>query len=457
MLEHRQFSIATIAQATWRAYRTKGWLKPFRNATPLLAGRAGQGVLSLVAVALATRTLGAELFGILVLITAFRQLVTGLTKLRARDTIVRFGALALQAGDLARLRAVLRFGIAVDGCSAVVALTAIIFFADLFVEAMDLPSAYLNLARLFGLSAAFALLANTPDGLLRLFDRYDLIAIQSVLTPAVQVLGSVVLYMLEAPLTAFVAVWFLATAISRSWIIAAGVREYRKQRIGPIGRPRWADVRRPEPGVWHFTTATYLIDALGEAKRHGAVMLIGAMLDPAAAAILRIATQIGTLPSRPLSKVLTPALFPELARLTAEKARRKRRKMATNSGLLAAAFAAAVAIVLVVFGQTLVTAIFGAGFAPAYWPMLTFAGHGVLEMLLHPIRPLLASAGRVYLPLLGRVVNFSAWGLMFYFLVPIHGPTGAALAEFLGFLAANVVVLMLSARYLLRQHDHKTL
>ena len=63
-----------------------------RNIGWLLSGRGVNAVLSLVYLALATRTLGIEGFGYFALIVAMGQTVTGLANFQTWQFVIRWGA-----------------------------------------------------------------------------------------------------------------------------------------------------------------------------------------------------------------------------------------------------------------------------------------------------------------------------------------------------------------------------
>lgn len=430
------------------ALRTKPWLKPFRNAAPLLLGRAAQGVFALLAAALATRTLGVETFGLFVLITTFRQLVTGITKLRARETLMRHGARALHAGDRAGFQRLLHFSVGLDMVSALVAVAAIWFATAPFAEAIGIPPAHHEPARLFGLCAVFVILTNTPEALLRLLDRFDLVAIQTAVTPMLQAAAALALFLADAGLVAFLAAWFAAIAGSRTWLMAVALREVRRRGVLAGTRPSWRHLAFPGPGVWHFTLVNYAREVVGQVQQHMAVLLAGALLSPAAAGLLRIAQQVGKLPGKPVAKVLVPAIFPELAHATATGKTRRRRKMALRGGLIAAALACVPILVLVLFGKGLITLVFGADFAPAYPVMVGFTVVSLLHVLIFPLQPLLSSAGWAYLLLWTRLAAAAIWAGLVWLLFPIYGLMALPIAEAIAILISGGVKLWAARPYL---------
>ena len=132
-----------------------------RNIGWLLTGRGVNAVLSIVYLALATRTLGLDGFGYFAIILALGQTVTGLANFQTWQFVVRWGAGKDGPGDATG------FAIALDMLSVALGLVlaaVLVWSAPLW---LPLPSELLPIA--FGY-CVISLLAirTTPTGLLRL-------------------------------------------------------------------------------------------------------------------------------------------------------------------------------------------------------------------------------------------------------------------------------------------------
>ena len=77
----------------------------FANVARLVGGKAAAGVISLGYLALAARTLGAEGYGVLVLVNAYALLIGSIVAFSGFHGVVRYGALAIERGDRAGLAA----------------------------------------------------------------------------------------------------------------------------------------------------------------------------------------------------------------------------------------------------------------------------------------------------------------------------------------------------------------
>ena len=423
------------------AWRNKGWLRPYRSASKLAIGRGAQGLLQLAAAAIAAQALGASGFGMLVLINGSRQLIGGITKLRSKHVIMRYGARALESGDRERFRHVLGFSLWIDIVSAVVAAVAILALMGQAVIWLNMPPELVSTARLFGLCAVVIALSTSAEALLQLMDRFALISIHQVIAPAAHVAGGAVALSFGQGLTTFVAVWFLGIVLSRLWLIGCAL--YVLHQRGDLAgfRLRRTHLSAPESGVWRFLFGANASEATTQVRTHAIVLIVAALLNPAAAGLLRVAQQLGRLPGRPTGKILAPAIFPELARQTAAAKHRKRRKTMERSGLIAGGIGITLFAVLVGFGETLLVRVFGPEFAPAYTVMLLFGAGGFVQILSFSMGPLLISAGRVGIVVTARAAGTALQIGAMLVIIPHIGLVGAALAEVMGLVVTNAVLL----------------
>lgn len=428
--------------------RRKAWLKPVRNAGVLLIGRTAQGVLSLAAVALAARALGAVDFGALVLLHSFVLMVGEIAKFQSWQAILRYGAPALEAGAVARLQAVVRFGLLLDAVGAVVAaaivLLAIVPAARLFA----IPAELHEVARLYGLSVVFFVLNPAANGVLRLCDRFDLVSAQSAVAPLIRAAGAGALYAAGMGLPAFLAVWFAATLVGRLYLLGAAWHELRRRGLTEGFWRSWHESVRPEPGIWSFSIATHLNTSLAMVQQHLGTLAVGWLLGPAAAGLFRVARQFANVLAKPTHKLLVPSIYPELARLTAQGRTRARTKMVVRTTLLTGAVAVVIFGLLAAFGEMLIGLVVGPAFTRAYPTMLWLALAAMLTTWTFPVPPLLISTGWVHLVVAVRLGATAAYLLALYFGIAWFGLAGAGMAAVVNVALGPPLMLILGRRAL---------
>src|ERR1700757_4522393 len=83
-----------------RKTRGEGVLaRVFKNAGLLLGGRVTTGVLNLGILAISAHALGAEQFGLVVLVQTYAQTITAVATFQSWQAVIRYGAVALEKND----------------------------------------------------------------------------------------------------------------------------------------------------------------------------------------------------------------------------------------------------------------------------------------------------------------------------------------------------------------------
>lgn len=412
------------------------------NAGLLLGGRTVNAVLGLAAVAIAARALGAAEMGVLVLIQAFAQFLGEVVKFQSWQTILHYGAKPLTEGRTADFQRVLRFSLWLDGVSTLIGIAVGVVGSYVFARALgwgldDAPAAALYMG-----TVAFMVSA-TPLGLLRLFDRFDVLAWQAGLISLLRAIASVVAWAMGAGMEGFLLAWGLGTV--GSWIYLAGAAFLEVRKRGLTRDFPWrGPLTEGMPGAWRFAWNTNLASALDVAFTHVATLIVGALVGPAQAAFWRIGRQVADALAKP-AKLLTPALYPELARLRAEERHHAMWRLARNVGLLAGGIGVVMLAISAFAGPTLLTLIMGEAFAPAAEVMTWQVGAAVIGIFALPLEPMLVSLGKPGLAVRVRLVVGVLFLAAVPFLVEAFGliGAGAGLAAAAGALALGMLWFIL--------------
>lgn len=392
------------------------------NTGLLLGGRLGNAVLSLSYLAVAARALDVRNVGVLVLINAFAQLVGEVVKFNSWQTVLHYGADAMERGDKPKFQQVVRFTLFLDGLSslggvAIAVAAALLFGAQLGWPAGDSPD-----AALYCLSIALMVPA-TPVGLLRLFNRFDLMTAQAPIGSGVRLAGSLAAWLLAPNLTAFLFVWAAGTALAFVYLAFVSFREMRRRDlvkgfrlIGPMAKGL--------PGAWRFAWATNASSSLEVAFTHAITLVVGALVGAAPAALWRIGRQVADALGKP-AQLLVPALYPELARLRVTEGERAMRKLALQVGVLGGGVGTVLLLVTAVAGRPLLTLVMGPSFADAAGVMIWQVAAAVIGIWALPLEPMLVSLGRPGDAVKVRIVVAGALLAALPWLVDNFGTTGA--------------------------------
>jgi O-antigen/teichoic acid export membrane protein len=419
-----------------------------RNSGLMLGGKAATALLNLAATGIALRALGIEGYGLLVLVHAFVQMAGGVVKFQSWQAVLRYGAPCLEHGRTAEFRALLRFTVGLDVGSALagMALCAIAAFA--FGPAFGWGPELAPAAALYATSVAFRVMA-TPTGLLRLFDRFGLLVKRDSVGAVVRVLGAALAAAMGGGLFAFMAAWYAGTAIGGLALIAAAWRETRRR--GLAGRRSDPQVRATvaHPGLWRFAWTTNLTTTLSLASSHVGTLTVGLMLGPAEAALYAVARQIGESILKP-SQFLTPAIYPELARLVAAGDADRARGLVLRAMRISAAGAAALLAVLVLLGEPVLRLVGGEATVPAYWVAVLLAVAGAIGFASFALEPVLISIGRQGAALRARAAGMLAYVPVALAAIWLAGLPGAGFASIVVALVTFAAQAVPAVRWLRR-------
>ncbi|WP_128891008.1 lipopolysaccharide biosynthesis protein [Erythrobacter sp. HKB08] len=358
-----------------------------RNIAWLLSGRAVNAILSLVYLALATRTLGIEAFGYFALIVALGQTVTGLANFQTWQFVVRWGANGEGPGEATG------FAIALDGVSVI--LGALLAAGLVYSAQFWLPLPHDLLWVAFGYCiVSLIAIRSTPTGLLRLRFHYAEATFAEAVQPVVRAIGAGLAVVFMPTVLGFILAWAaaeIAVAIAL-WIVAA-----RKEPID-LTQISLTKLPRDHPDAWRFVLSTNATGSLNVGAKQVMILLVGAIGGEAFAGGFRVASQLGQALVQ-LAQTISKAIYPELvhAKDDAVEIARRTANMALVGGTLAV-------LVAIFFGRWGLEAIAGPEFGVVYWTMVILAIAGAIELVGASLESLLVSANRAGTAFLARAI-----------------------------------------------------
>lgn len=385
-----------------RLWQNIGWL---------MGGRGFNAVMSLVYLALATQTLGAEKFGHFAIIVALGQTVTGLANFQTWQFVVRWGANGSGPADATG------FAIALDLLSVVmgtVGAALVVWTAQLW---LPLPDELLWLT--FGYCVVSLLsIRTTPTGLLRLRFKFAKATAAEAVQPAIRAAGAVVAVFLVPTVAGFILAWAAAeVAVALAlWIIAA-----RDEKID-LSRVSLRHIPGSHPDAWRFVWSTNMSGTLTIAGKQVMILMVGSLGGAALAGGFRVASQLGQA-LVVLAQAISKAIYPELVHAK-DEALQMARRMA-NIALIGGVLAVIVALFA---GRWGLMTIAGPEFAGFYWAMVILAIAGAVELVGASLESLLVSAGKAHTAFIVRAVPTVLALILLDAAIDWNGAKGAAFA-----------------------------
>lgn len=355
--------------------------KILKNIGILVTGTGISMALTFVTVALNARALGAEGLGIITLMQAYVALVIGLFSFGTQQPTIRLGASAIRENNSVQLGVIFTIGIIFDTIGAVLGGFVCLIFLPVFVGSSQILEAYT-----FGILAfcltAFLSGGGTMNGIFRLYGRFHYISIVQILLAMLNLMGSVALWLAEAPLVHYLIMYAIAQAIAYIVHLALGFVTIRKHgaSVSLIGQRLWgSEIFR---SFLDYSWTTWATSTINTVRSRADTLLLAFSAGPAAVGIYGVARQLTTVLNR-MTQAVSSAVFSEVSFLAAEKDARMAHNLLIKLTLGGVFAGASMVVSAVAFGRLLL----GKGFGPQF-----SEGYGALVLLVVAASLMLSAA-----------------------------------------------------------------
>jgi len=362
----------------------------------LLRGRGLAAIMLLAATAIMARALGPAEFGMVVLIHTYAVLVRGLLNVKQFLAIVRWGVPALDAGDHSTLRRLVSICWRLDWLCCSAATVVALGLAPLLGPSMGMDPPQVMMLTAYSL-VLLATGNRTAIGILRLFDRFDVLGWKETIGPAIRLVGVLVAWWLESPMVVYVGIFAFAFAVEEFYLGWFGRREYVRQVGVPPVDESSSKARMEEfSGLRHFLWITYWQSNVDLIPKHGSILLAGFLMGSAEAGLLRLARQFSTLLSKPAG-LIRQVVFPDLTR-SWNQGNSDFKLIVTRTALLAGGLGLFFVLAGHFFGEYLLGSLIGEEFvaaAPVLTLLLLASTFDLTAASLHSAAYAIGHAGRV--------------------------------------------------------------
>lgn len=416
-----------------------------KNFGVVLRGQGVAAIFTLVATVLMANALSATEFGLVILLHTYVLAVRGFLNFRTYEAIVRFGVPLHENGENEKLKQLFRTTTLIDMSSGIVATLVGVGAASVAGVFLHWDDRMISLATLYSL-VMLTTVANTPNGILRLYDRFDALSVFYMVGPAIRITGVSVAWMMDASMYVFISIWAIAYVLENSWLFIRGHLELKKhindsiwQGMGWRGE-NWRETLKTTHEFRHFMTVLYWQTNIDLLPKHLSVLLAGSLLGPAAAGMFRLARDFSSILTKP-AMMLREVLFPDLTRILHTEA-----KGFYELGFRAVKLAGAGGLILVLLSIPLARPLLGL-IGPEYTEAATVLSLLLLaatfELAGSPLRAAAYAMGKVAAILRIHLLSILIYLGLFYILAPVMGLPGPGVAACTGTLLTLLLMLRL--------------
>lgn len=438
MLQHIKKMPATLSA---QVHRVLAWFQDdvfrrlFLNAGKLLSGEGFAAVIGFVSTTITARALGPENYGILALVLTYKATVGTLVSFNAWQAIIKFGSEAQHKKDAIGLKQLLKFGFLLDVGSAFVGTILAISVSGLTINVLGWDPAIRNLLMLYSILILFSL-SGTPIGVLRLYDRFDLLSYTSVLGALARLVGVTWCFLTGQGLLSFVVAYLIGTIIGNLYQLFASLWVIRKRNLLDFVYTPLHGIRQRFTGIWDFVWTTNFNSTIRLLSREADGLIIAGFTTPNALGLYKIAKQF----SKILPMLVNPLLqsiYPELARLWSARTKRRFVSLIKRSTLFSSIIGGLGWLGFVVFGRWLINLTVGVAYQDAYWVTVFYMLALYVFLVSFAISPAMQAIGLVREVLLTTLVGTVVYFVLLFFLVPELDILGASLAYLGYFIVMN--------------------
>ncbi len=413
----------------------------FANFRLLFSGRAMAALLNVGALAALARALELAEFGTVVLVHAYVLTVRGLVNVKPFLAIVRWGIPLLEGDDRQSLRGLLELTRRVDRLTALSGMVLGVALAPLVGVFMEWDSKTVGYCALYSTALILSGIG-TASGYLQLINRFDVLAQQMTVGPAIRCVGALAASLTAPRIEAFLAIWGVSLAAEYLFLAWRGRRKYAESGLvlSWMGRGAFASF----PGMQRFLFVTYLQSMLEMVPNRFATLMVGASLGPESAGLFRAARDCSTVVTRPAA-LLSQAVFPDLTRLWADDYR-KFRRLVVKVGLIAGVVGLCLTLLSLVFGGWLLGALFGPEFTVAKVLLAWLILGAAFDLGGAPLTPAGYAMGRADRILAGRSLSTAIFVLGYFYLQAQFGIDGVGMAVVAGAMSLWLALVLIVGR-----------
>lgn len=334
-----------------------------RNLSYLVSANAIVSIVGLLILGIVTRALGPAGFGILALVDAYVSAVDLFFRFEPSQAVLRYGTAALEENRKVDFRRLVKFSTFCDLIGGLLAALIAMAGASVAGRILGFDHEQVMMLVCFAATLLFSF-SSTANAVLRIFDRFDLIARTSVGIALGRLVASASAWLLGGELWSFIIIMAVFQIAEQVTLLLLSWRELSRRGHGDFLKTDFAGLLDQNQGLLAFIFNANVNVVARNCTQRFDILIIGGILGPSSAGLYQLAKRIGLIAAK-FAKPLQQAIYPELARMwtRGETARFRATVLAANLVLLAGTIV--ILAVLVLYGEPLVRLYFGADFVAA--------------------------------------------------------------------------------------------
>ncbi len=417
-----------------------------RNASIVFSGNVLSSVIGLLYLAVLTRALTIEQFGLYSLYGALVTVVGRFASFQTWQAQIHYGAHAREAGDGSLICSILFFGWLLDVVAGLIGFLVALLLASMLPQLFGLPQDSMVEVAV----AASILIFNwicSPTAFFRLYDRFFPQALYQNVSNTLQLVCVVFLWLTgEKRLLAYLAVTSINNIIGQLWFFIYAFREARKQGLFVGERANLTQLKEGCPGIVKFVLITNL-DGMIRVLRDVDIFLVNALAGMQATGLYKIAKTLNAAFGK-LTGPFYQSIYPELARMVSARNTASMVSLMKQASLMLGTITFLAWVGFILLGPYFLPLAFGAEYSDAYsvaaWSMAAMVVWGIAQ----PLSPVMMALRKPGVSMMVHLVATLAYVALLTLLVWKLGLVGAGVALLLFYLLWSCAMFMVVAQEL---------
>lgn len=401
-----------------------------RNLSWTFGSQVFISLAAVVTLFVTARALGPANLGILALVEAFVLTVDLILRLEPWQAVIKFAIRAQDQHDEAAFMRLIKLSILIDAFGGILSALCCILLASVVAPWIGLPAEtgaeYIWLVAL-GLFFSFR---STATAILRIFDRFDILARVDMVTSLVRLVLTLIAWAAGLEIWAFLFILLVHSLLDGLLAFVFAMRELRRRGHHGLRAAAGLQALKENPGFLRFLWNSNFNVVLRQSANRFDVLVLGAMLNPAAVGVY----QLGKRVMNRLTKLAGPirqTIYPELARLWEQGKVREFHRLLVIVSISILVLQLIIAVPVMLHMEWLVEKLFGQAYAGAGPVMNILLISSIIFASGVALNPALLSMGKdrtlVRVTLLSTIV----FAISFLPLTYLWGVEGAATSNLL--------------------------
>jgi len=373
-----------------------------------------------------SNSLGPKLFGVLALYTVSITVFNRLFSLDMWQQVIKFGGYAYVHKKYNSLRNIFVYCLLSEFFFSALSFFGANFFFYLAYLYYGFSDEYLFYGQIYSIALLFKF-SDTSTGMLRLTNRFNVLAYMNILNSLIYLIGSAFFWYNNSLFINYIILFTTISVLFNSTIILLTLFYWKSDKLPPLYQANLKD-KKLIKNINIFSFIGWLTSTISVMKNSFDLYIIGIFLDVSASGIYKFATSIASFVLK-ISKPLQQVIFPEISKMAAKKQNHKLKKILLDIFSLAGLVILMVNILSLSFADLTVGIIGGEKFNSATIPLILLVFAFSIRSSGFFIRPILLNC-------IGHMVFLKSMLYPFIIFVPVllfgvieYGVIGACVAH----------------------------